>query len=139
MRQATLFYAAGALCAAAGLAVALLGLPDRKTARILARCQPERACGGVTVEAPFDDTVFPRDMAAPLFKWRTDAKAADTWVLRFASDPGAKPLSFVTAIPLRARSIPTRVTLSVRTRFTIAAISDAGSVSLTRKRIPGGW
>ncbi len=51
---------------------------------------------GVTVDVPFDGTVFPPDLAAPLFKWQPAAKGADTWLLRFLFASGAKPLSFVT-------------------------------------------
>ena len=96
MKRSTRYIVTCTVCAAAAWAgLLLLNLPDPRIEKILAAYQPGTDYDGVTIDAPFAGTVFPPDLAAPLFKWSTDAKAANTWLLLFQFAADGQRASFV--------------------------------------------
>ena len=70
-----------------------LTLPGRKAEKILAGYSAA-APRGVVIDAPFDGTVFPPDLAAPFFAWHATDAAAETWLVLFTFESGGKRLMF---------------------------------------------
>ena len=100
MKKTTWHIVACAVCGAAAWAgLLLLKLPERKAEKILAGYQPGKDYGGVTVDAPFDGTVFPPEMAAPVFGWHAAGKEADTWLILFRFAADGKQLAFAADAP----------------------------------------
>jgi len=48
---------------------------------ILAAYQEAPNSGGLTIEYPLDETLFPPDIAPPTFRWKDDNADCDTWLV----------------------------------------------------------
>jgi tetratricopeptide (TPR) repeat protein len=55
---------------------------------------------GLTILYPFDETVFPPDIAPPTFRWRgPSSPACDTWEIRMTFSDNPAPLPFTVRVP----------------------------------------
>lgn len=89
----------GALAAALAAGWGLFA-PDpegRLIRHIEAAYQKGTPYAGLTDLYPKDETLFPPDLAAPTFRWRSDQIECDTWLVRLQFQDGQKPLDFLTA------------------------------------------
>lgn len=74
----------------------LAARPDGKTAAILSGRNGFHLPQGMVIDAPFDGTVFPPDLAAPTFRWHTAGTAADTWLVEIAFTSGKSRVTALT-------------------------------------------
>lgn len=96
LRQSAKLIAVSVFAVAAGTAIfVFVKQPSRCLDKIFSGFQPGMTPGGMAIDTPLDNTVFPPDMAAPVFRWHATAKGADTWAIRFSFADG-KRVSFVT-------------------------------------------
>ncbi len=68
---------------------------DEVRRRILAVAESGRSAGSlpvVTVDYPFDGTVYPPDMVSPTVRWHDEAAAADRWVVDVEFEAGSAHL-----------------------------------------------
>lgn len=81
MRKSAGLCAVGLLCGTLVLAAYQAFRQQRVEALLDAYC-PEKAAAKVAIDFPLDGSLFPPDMAAPLFTWHAD-HAVDAWLIRF--------------------------------------------------------
>jgi len=93
-RTVVLFFA---VCVVVCVAGALAwSLADRRAAAIAAGFNRGKDLGGLVFDAPADGTLFPPDMAPPVFRWHAAGKAADAWLVRFRFSDGSERRASVT-------------------------------------------
>ena len=89
-----------------GLAVVVIGIvvvlrvvssrPDARVAAILAGYQDEADRGGLTIEYPLDETLFPPEIVPPTFRWQDADPGSDTWLVTLKFSDGGERASFLT-------------------------------------------
>ncbi len=83
MRKIGRYCLVGVVLAAAGAVVVGLSILRSKPVRIeavLTAYQTAGSSGGLKIDYPCDQTLFPPEIVAPTFRW-TDDSGADTWVI----------------------------------------------------------
>jgi len=75
-------------CTAMGILLASGLLADRGISVVRALNEP----APITVDYPLNGSVFPPDMAAPIFQWRDSAENAAAWQIEIAFADGSAPI-----------------------------------------------
>lgn len=65
-------------------------------AAILAGYQDEADRGGLTIEYPLDETLFPPEIVPPTFRWQDADPGSDTWLVTIKFAGGGERDSFLT-------------------------------------------
>jgi tetratricopeptide (TPR) repeat protein len=100
MRRSRAFAAWGLAGASAALLVAGIVVYRRSadlTGRILSAFQEDQEYGGLRIDYPLDETLFPSEIAPPTFRWQDDRKDVDTWLVTVRFPDGKQPLSTLCA------------------------------------------
>jgi hypothetical protein len=61
-------------------------------ARALKGCNPQTSCKKIEFLNPLDESVYPKDMASPFFKWTDQATDVKNWLLRIDFETSADPI-----------------------------------------------
>jgi hypothetical protein len=89
---------AAALIAAVVLYRALWADARRMDA-ILAACQEQSEYGYISLEYPFDGTLFPPEMVPPTFRWKDSSPTSRRWLVRIAFADGKPDVRFLVRRP----------------------------------------
>jgi len=93
-----------------------------------------REAASLEIVYPFDDTLFPPDLAPPTFRWQPCESACSTWQLTFSFDGDAPPREITVRQPEWRPDPPSWEAIKQQStgrtaRLAIAGISDTGEVS----------
>ena len=69
--------------------------PALRIDEVLAVYEENREYGGLTIEYPLDQTLFPPEIPAPTFRWQDDGTGSDTWLVSIRFHDGAEPTSYL--------------------------------------------
>jgi tetratricopeptide (TPR) repeat protein len=88
---------AGILAVAAALAAGLAGCrrPAFIVQQALSAYRDDLPLSGLDIQHPFDEALFPRDIAPPLFLWEDKLSGADAWLVVFELAGRSGPLAFL--------------------------------------------
>lgn len=64
--------------------------PEVRPEDILATYRPDAAYAGLTLQCPLDETLFPPDLAPPLFEWKDGHARVDAWLVGFEFADGRR-------------------------------------------------
>jgi len=92
MRKSFKYFIVGISATAIVVAIVLLTTPHERRLRaedILARYQEDVEYGGLTINYPLDETLFPPEIAPPIFRW-DDNSSSNMWLISisFQGDEG---------------------------------------------------
>jgi tetratricopeptide (TPR) repeat protein len=93
---------ASVLIAAAVTLVVWVLLPGRQSLRLdqlLASYDDCTSAGGLTIPYPFDESVFPPEIAPPTFRWEDANKPSDTWIVQIRFSDGQAEMTFESRTP----------------------------------------
>jgi hypothetical protein len=68
--------------------------PDARSDALLAHLDEGVEYGGLTINQPLDGTLFPPEIAPPVFRWADSRPDADTWLISFSFSDGGPRESF---------------------------------------------
>lgn len=136
----------------AGLIKLLFAAPpetDPALAALLAAYKEGAAYGGITVESPLDETLFPPDIAAPRFRWRDKNGSADIWLVTIKFSGRGGRMDFLASgaewcpsdddwelIKRRSLERTARLTIAGASRAAPGKILSAGGMAFTTSRDP---
>jgi len=135
MRKPLVYAISGVSLVATGLLVAWLVAfrePIVQIDEVLAVYQENKEYGGVTIDYPLDQTLFPPEIPAPTFRWQDGGTDSDTWLVTIRFQDGGDRSSFLTR---DTRWTPTDdhwETIKRRSREKEAAVTVLG----VRRRAP---
>jgi Flp pilus assembly protein TadD len=87
-----------------GLGIAGLGMvwflvfhqPSARIEDVLAAYKPSAKHGGLTIDYPLNETLFPPDIVAPTFRWTDTNALSDTWLIAWQFQDGQGNLNYLT-------------------------------------------
>ena len=82
--------------AVAAVAFTVFHKPALCVEDILALYQDRAAYSGLTISYPENDTLFPPEIAPPIFRWDDDAPESDTWLITIKFQDNNERLNFLT-------------------------------------------
>jgi len=131
----------------AAVALIVFVKPRVRIEDILAVYRDEAEYGGLTILYPLDETLFPPEIIAPVFRWKDDKSGSDTWLvtIRFRDDNGR--LNFIThkqkwkpkakdweAIKIRSLEKEAEVTIVGVNRLAPQQILSGGRISVSTSK-----
>jgi len=153
MRNSVPVVAAGLAVAVGSVAVwwVLFCSGGVKPDDILAALADAGQVGQLAIENPLDETLFPPEMPAPLFRWKDDDARSDLWLVTIEFSDGGRrinalvrqaqwrPLDSVwDQIKKRSLENPARVTVVGVSRETRTQILSVGRITITTSSDPVG-
>ncbi len=127
MRRGAAYAVVVLVAVAAGiLAISLIepATPAAQMHAILAALEEGFACGGLTIQYPQNETLFPPEIVPPTFRWSDSRDTSDTWLvtITFADEVGR--MNFLTRAPewtpsaeawedIKRRSLPRQAEVAV--------------------------
>ncbi len=70
--------------------------PALRIDEVLAAFEEDREFGGLTIDYPLDQTLFPPEIPAPSVRWQDAGTDSDTWLVTIRFQDGAERISFFT-------------------------------------------
>ncbi|MBC8868118.1 MAG: tetratricopeptide repeat protein [Planctomycetes bacterium] len=99
MRKPLVYAISGVALVAAGVLVAWFTAfrePTVQIDQVLAAYEENKEYGGLTIDYPLDQTLFPPEIPAPTFRWQDDGTDSDTWLVTIRFQDGGDRTSFLT-------------------------------------------
>ena len=99
MRKPLVYAILGVVLAAAGVLVVWLIAfrePIVRIDEVLAIYEENREYGGLTIDYPLDQTLFPPEIPAPTFRWQDPGTDSDTWLVTIRIEDGGERASYLT-------------------------------------------
>ena len=99
MRKPLVYAISGVALVAAGVLVAWFTAfrePTVQIDQVLAAYEENKEYGGLTIDYPLDQTLFPPEIPAPTFRWQDGGTDSDTWLVTIRFQDGGDRTSFLT-------------------------------------------
>ena len=129
MRRPLTYAISGVVLVAAGVLVTWFVVFREPTVRIdevLAVYEENREYGGLTIDYPLDQTLFPPEIPAPTFRWKDDGTDSDTWLVTIRFQDDGERTSFLARDMRWAPTDDQWETIKRRSREKEAAITVLG-------------
>ncbi len=112
--------------------------PALQIDEVLAVYEEDREYGGLTVDYPLDQTVFPPEIPAPTFRWQDGRTGSDTWLVTIRFHDGAEGASYLTRDTQWTPTDDQWATIKRRSREREAAVTVLGIRQKDPRRILSG-
>ncbi len=109
--------------------------PDPGIADILSEIPEIPHFAGLTIEYPLDETLFPPDLAAPVFRWKDMQAQSDLWLIVVDFQDGGKLLSSLVNAPTWKPNPSQWKTIKKRSIEKPASVTVVGVNHQSRRKI----